>query len=44
MRRLTNIRQLGTDRIVHFEFLGNEAEGDFHLFVEFYASVSAGYD
>ncbi|RKP24057.1 fibronectin-binding protein A N-terminus-domain-containing protein, partial [Syncephalis pseudoplumigaleata] len=38
MRRLTNIRQLGTDRIVHFEFLGNEAEGDYHLFVEFYAS------
>ncbi|KAI8051426.1 fibronectin-binding protein A N-terminus-domain-containing protein [Syncephalis plumigaleata] len=38
MRRLTNIRQLGTDRIVHFEFLGNEAGGDFHLFVEFYAS------
>ncbi|KAI9595892.1 fibronectin-binding protein A N-terminus-domain-containing protein [Syncephalis fuscata] len=38
MRRLTNVRQLGTDRIVHFEFLGNEADGDFHLFVEFYAS------
>eukprot|EP00160_Parvularia_atlantis_P014103 Unigene330_Nuclearia_a/m.1124 Unigene330_Nuclearia_a/g.1124 ORF Unigene330_Nuclearia_a/g.1124 Unigene330_Nuclearia_a/m.1124 type:complete len:726 (-) Unigene330_Nuclearia_a:1010-3187(-) len=35
-RRLMDVRQLGYDRIVQFDFTG--AEGGFYLFVEFYAA------
>ncbi|KAK2762857.1 hypothetical protein FQN54_001032 [Arachnomyces sp. PD_36] len=31
-RRITNVSQVGTDRIIHFEFSGR-----YHLFLEFYA-------
>ena len=36
-RRLVGLTQLGSDRIVDFDFTG--AEFGFHIFVEFYASV-----
>ncbi|KAG0171134.1 hypothetical protein DFQ28_003900 [Apophysomyces sp. BC1034] len=37
-RRLTNVRQLGVDRIVDFEFAGGERSLGFHIIAEFYAS------
>lgn len=40
-RRLTKVRQLGFDRVVHLEF-GHDTRPEltFHLFCEFYAMVS----
>ncbi|KAI8580214.1 hypothetical protein K450DRAFT_238706 [Umbelopsis ramanniana AG] len=37
-RRLLNVRQLGSDRIVDFEFAGGELTAGYHIIVEFYAS------
>ncbi|CEG64531.1 hypothetical protein RMATCC62417_01486 [Rhizopus microsporus] len=37
-RRLTNVRQLGVDRIVDFEFAGGEKSLGYHIICEFYAS------
>ncbi|KAG2182712.1 hypothetical protein INT44_005692 [Umbelopsis vinacea] len=37
-RRLLNVRQLGSDRIVDFEFAGGEMTAGYHIIVEFYAS------
>ncbi|KAI7860665.1 hypothetical protein BDC45DRAFT_429820 [Circinella umbellata] len=37
-RRVTNVRQLGVDRIVDFEFAGGEKSLGFHIIVEFYAA------
>ncbi|KAI9492473.1 fibronectin-binding protein A N-terminus-domain-containing protein [Zychaea mexicana] len=37
-RRVTNIRQLGVDRIVDFEFAGGEKSFGYHIIAEFYAS------
>jgi len=37
-RRLINVRQLGSDRIVDFEFAGGELTAGYHVIVEFYAS------
>ncbi|KAJ2499451.1 hypothetical protein GGH96_003516 [Coemansia sp. RSA 1972] len=40
-RRLTNVRQLGMDRVIDFEFAvaaGAHAEGTYHIMCEFYAS------
>ncbi|KAJ1967898.1 hypothetical protein IWQ62_001571 [Dispira parvispora] len=37
-RRLTNIRQLGMDRIVDLEFAGGERLPTYHIIAEFYAS------
>ncbi|RKP34361.1 fibronectin-binding protein A N-terminus-domain-containing protein [Dimargaris cristalligena] len=37
-RRLTAVTQLGLDRIVDFEFAGNEHIPTYHLITEFYAS------
>ncbi|CAM0135522.1 hypothetical protein VKS41_005168 [Umbelopsis sp. WA50703] len=37
-RRLVNVRQLGSDRIVDFEFAGGELHAGYHIIVEFYAS------
>ncbi|RHZ69460.1 hypothetical protein Glove_283g31 [Diversispora epigaea] len=37
-RRLTNIKQLGVDRIIDFEFAGSTEESTFHIIAEFYAS------
>ncbi|KAG0799249.1 hypothetical protein G6F22_003417 [Rhizopus arrhizus] len=37
-RRLTNVRQLGVDRIVDFEFAGGEKSIGYHIICEFYAS------
>ncbi|KAI8394072.1 fibronectin-binding protein A N-terminus-domain-containing protein [Radiomyces spectabilis] len=37
-RRLTNVRQLGVDRIVDFEFAGGEKTMGYHVIAEFYAS------
>ncbi|KAI9260165.1 fibronectin-binding protein A N-terminus-domain-containing protein [Sporodiniella umbellata] len=37
-RRVTNIRQLGVDRIVDFEFAGGEKSIGYHIICEFYAS------
>ncbi|KAG2177194.1 hypothetical protein INT43_007851 [Umbelopsis isabellina] len=37
-RRLINVRQLGSDRIVDFEFAGGELHAGYHIIVEFYAS------
>ncbi|KAI8884094.1 hypothetical protein K501DRAFT_294252 [Backusella circina FSU 941] len=37
-RRVTNVRQLGIDRIVDFEFAGGEKSMGYHLICEFYAS------
>jgi hypothetical protein len=37
---LLNVRQLGSDRIVDFEFAGGELTAGYHIIVEFYASVS----
>ena len=36
---MTNVRQLGVDRIVDFEFAGGEKSLGFHIIVEFYAAV-----
>lgn len=38
-RRLTNVRQLGVDRIVDFEFAGFGEGTTYHIIAEFYASV-----
>jgi predicted ribosome quality control (RQC) complex YloA/Tae2 family protein len=38
-RRLTNVRQLGVDRIVDFEFAGIGEGTTYHIIAEFYASV-----
>ncbi|RIA97467.1 hypothetical protein C1645_686756 [Glomus cerebriforme] len=37
-RRLTNVRQLGVDRIVDFEFAGVGEGTTYHIIAEFYAS------
>ncbi|CAB4489274.1 unnamed protein product [Rhizophagus irregularis] len=37
-RRLTNVRQLGVDRIVDFEFAGFGEGTTYHIIAEFYAS------
>ncbi|KAI7904244.1 uncharacterized protein BX663DRAFT_431769 [Cokeromyces recurvatus] len=37
-RRVTNVRQLGIDRIVDFEFAGGEMGIGYHLICEFYSS------
>ncbi|KAI9305340.1 fibronectin-binding protein A N-terminus-domain-containing protein [Cunninghamella echinulata] len=37
-RRLTNVRQVGIDRIVDFEFAGGEKSNGYHIISEFYAS------
>ncbi|KAI9483824.1 MAG: fibronectin-binding protein A N-terminus-domain-containing protein [Benjaminiella poitrasii] len=37
-RRVTNVRQLGIDRIVDFEFAGGEMGIGYHIICEFYAS------
>ncbi|KAI8382378.1 fibronectin-binding protein A N-terminus-domain-containing protein [Blakeslea trispora] len=37
-RRVTNVRQLGVDRIVDFEFAGGENSIGYHIICEFYAS------
>ncbi|KAI8988444.1 fibronectin-binding protein A N-terminus-domain-containing protein [Mycotypha africana] len=37
-RRVTNVRQLGVDRIVDFEFAGGEMGIGYHIICEFYAS------
>ncbi|KAI8066316.1 fibronectin-binding protein A N-terminus-domain-containing protein [Gongronella butleri] len=37
-RRLTNVRQVGVDRIVDFEFAGGENSLGFHIIAEFYAA------
>ncbi|KAI5298630.1 hypothetical protein KEM55_003155 [Ascosphaera atra] len=33
-RRITNVSQVGTDRVIHFEI----SDGQFHLFLEFFAA------
>ena len=38
-RRLTNVRQLGVDRIIDFEFAGVGEGTTYHIIAEFYASV-----
>ncbi|RUS19639.1 LOW QUALITY PROTEIN: hypothetical protein BC937DRAFT_87165 [Endogone sp. FLAS-F59071] len=37
-RRLTSVRQLGSDRIVDFDFGGGESGQGYHIIAEFYAS------
>ncbi|KAI9006623.1 fibronectin-binding protein A N-terminus-domain-containing protein [Phycomyces nitens] len=37
-RRCTNVRQLGVDRIVDFEFGGGDNSMGYHIIAEFYAS------
>ncbi|CAO0793809.1 unnamed protein product [Mucor circinelloides] len=37
-RRVTNVRQLGVDRIVDFEFAGGEMGIGYHIICEFYSS------
>ncbi|KAI9267123.1 fibronectin-binding protein A N-terminus-domain-containing protein [Helicostylum pulchrum] len=37
-RRVTNVRQLGIDRIVDFEFAGGEMGIGYHIICEFYSS------
>ncbi|CAO3640297.1 unnamed protein product [Cunninghamella blakesleeana] len=37
-RRLTNVRQVGVDRIVDFDFGGGENSTGYHIIAEFYAS------
>ena len=37
-RRLSEVRQLGIDRVIDFRF--GEGETAYHVFVEFYAAVS----
>ncbi|CAO3636146.1 unnamed protein product [Cunninghamella echinulata] len=37
-RRLTNVRQVGIDSIVDFEFAGGEKSNGYHIISEFYAS------
>lgn len=37
-RRLTNVRQLGVDRVVDFEFGGSEKSVGYHIIAEFYSS------
>ncbi|GBB97847.1 hypothetical protein RclHR1_03090005 [Rhizophagus clarus] len=37
-RRLTNVRQLGVDRVVDFEFEGYGENNTYHIIAEFYAS------
>ncbi|ORY93012.1 fibronectin-binding protein A N-terminus-domain-containing protein [Syncephalastrum racemosum] len=37
-RRLTNVRQLGVDRVVDFEFAGGEKSLGYHIIAEFYSS------
>ncbi|KAJ8661496.1 hypothetical protein O0I10_002762 [Lichtheimia ornata] len=37
-RRLTNVRQLGVDRVVDFEFAGSEKSIGYHIIAEFYSS------
>ncbi|KAL0145622.1 fibronectin-binding protein A N-terminus-domain-containing protein [Mucor lusitanicus] len=39
-RRVTNVRQLGVDRIVDFEFAGGENGIGYHIICEFYSSQS----
>ncbi|CAG8485631.1 4905_t:CDS:10 [Diversispora eburnea] len=41
-RRLTDIKQLGVDRIIDFEFAGSTEENTFHIIAEFYASIAVG--
>ena len=40
-RRLSEVRQLGIDRVIDFRF--GEGETAYHVFVEFYAAVSISF-
>lgn len=39
-RRLTSVKQLGSDRIVDFEFSADDLNNTYHIIAEFYAAVS----
>lgn len=38
-RRLTGVKQLGSDRIVDFEFGAEDVSNTYHIIAEFYAAV-----